>query len=514
MMKKITYLLAGLLAVSSLTACGGDEPAKPKNYPVKLAVTGGSEAEQTAIKEVVNFKPLCSVGETTITVVSKPNLKQDASSGNTLMLTTKQTQTVSGKNYTVTIEWAVDETSEFFGHVYDYDANHKQVELNYPGYKEGDYTAAGTFSWDIKKLTCGEATCDKQEDGKAIRYTANVFGQEYYHEDIKIADVLKVNAAEKRVEGKDGAVYVFPGTYDLVDYEYDPTEKTYSPYFEGNNPGKEKDYRYVNVTGKVIYLAPDGNWGLIADGNNILEIYAGAGTKLTEQNFPHFKDKYVTVVGNISQYCGNVQLGFITEVKGASADDVTEPTCAFTDTVKADLQYLKASYLGESAGQKIAVPGLSNALRKVTGTIVSGSLKDRDGKATTVGALVNNRFTFEIKVDGEKIVVAYDYHTDGNGSVGLFNALKAKLQAGGSITVNGTARYSGMDTNPFLDACYSKTSVKAEKFSQGTYYTRNEGTMEFTKATEFDAEAQYYKFSSANKDGVWTIVPYLAEHVA
>lgn len=511
-MKKLTYLLAGLLAVSSLAACG-DDPVKPKNYPIKLAVSGGSEAEQTAIKEAVNFKPLCSVAGSTVTPVATPNLRQDNEKGNTVLLTTSYAVAVSGKNYTVDIEWDVDTTSEFYGATFDFDDKHKQVELAYPGYVESG-ESVGTFSWSIKKLSCGEATCTTQENGNPVKYNAKVYGQEYFHEDMSIAEISAVTAKEKRVEvTKSGStsVYVFPSTFDLVDYEFDPEEKTYSPYFVGNNPGKEKDYRYVNVTGKVIYLAPDGNWGLLANGDDVLEIYAGAGTKLNAQNFPHFADEYVTVVGNISQYCGNIQLGFITEVRKADKASVTDPTLTFKNTLEGDLASLNI----EDAGQKIAVPGLSNSLRKVTGTIVANSLKDRDGNATTVGALQNNRFTFEVKVGEQKIVVAYDYHTDGNASVGLFNALKAKLQAGGQITVSGTARYSGADTNPFLDQCYSPKAVKdATTFAKGTYYLRD--GLSFTKAVEFEEakKSNYYVLTSANKSGVWTIVPYVTEHIA
>ena len=66
--------------------------------------------------------------------------------------------------------------------------------------------------------------------------------------------------------------------------------------------------------------------------------------------------------------------------------------------------------------------------------------------------------------------VAYDYHVDKDGSQGVFSALKAKLAAGGEMTIKGTMRYEGDNDLKFL--------------------------------------------TEGNDDAVWTIVPFLPAHIA
>lgn len=448
-MKKGKILLASLLTASLLASCDFKFPwskdkedgnIKEKNWPVKIDVSGGSAEEQEAIRAAVNGSIAIKSGTTSVTPLSTIILSED--SGDYMKLE----KTKVSKGHTVTLEWAVDTTSEYYKDFVDNGENSKFLYIKYKGY---DYKSeTGSISFTLKKATCGEA---KAENANLV-YNCSVKNTQIYIAPLKIAEAIAVTDQQKVVDVK-GTDYVYPSTFDMVDYEYH-SDKKYSPYFivDPRNVGIEgvKEYYYCEVPGKVIYLAPDGNWGLIADGNYVLEIYAGAGTALTTANYPYLAvGNYVKVKGNLSQYCGNIQLGFITSITElTNHSEIEEPSGAY-----ATLDETKLAALNLDAPftcQKQAVEGFSNSLAKVTGVIDPTTIKDRDGKSVSASAVVNNRFTFELRVGSEKIVVAYDYHCDKDGSHGLFNTMKSKLQAGGTLTVEGTMRYNGSDSSPFI----------------------------------------------------------------
>lgn len=455
-MKKSRLLLA-TLAVFTLSGCelpfgnkenkeseggGGNTPAPAKVYDLEPEITGGSEEEKTAILEALNNRPICNLNGSSTSEIfpeSTPILNEDKGDG--IKVTTSQN--IGEK--TVSITWNVDETQEYFAAVLDSDAAHKIIEIKYKGYGNPD----GEFKWSISKLECGEAKALNAN----IEYKAIVKNEEYKHDDYTIDELYAFDDNEKVVTVK-GKEYKFPSTFNIVDYE-DQGKSTYSPYFITNNPdAKEKQYLYVNVTGKVIYLAPDGNWGLLANGDDVLEFYAGSGTKLNAKNWPNLAKEYVTVVGNMGQYCGNVQLGFVTKIKEAKASDITEPSLTFRPIIEENIvQMRKEGYPADTQALKIDGVHMDGSLRQVTGTLVAGSLKDKDGNVVSDPTkLANNRFTFKLQVGAKTMAIAYDYHTDGNGEYGdsgLFSTLIDKLVAGGEMTIKGTARYAGNNSSPF-----------------------------------------------------------------
>ena len=78
------------------------------------------------------------------------------------------------------------------------------------------------------------------------------------------------------------------------------------------------------------------------------------------------------------------------------------------------------------------------------------------------------RYTFVLEVGSQEMTVAYDYHTDKDGNVGVMAALKTALKAGGQMTIKGTVRYAGNNNLPFI---------------------------------------------TEGNNGVWNIVPYLPAHI-
>lgn len=385
-------------------------------------MTNGTSEEQQAIEDAFTKRSLVNLsGSSAILAENVSDLLED--NGDFLKLTTNQ---VIG-NKTVSIEWTTDKTSPFYSDLIASDKDHNILCINYPG-KGG---TEGQISVKPLKVTCGKAVTENT----GFEWKCNVKSGSFIHEDKYIEDLNKFTAGP--VVTKKGET--LDVGYDLVDYNLD------NPYFKTNNPeAEEKQYYYVNALGKVIYAAPDGNWGLIADGDQIMEIYAGSELNIKSERYPAMLGEYVRVVGNMGQYNGNIQIGFITDMKRASKDQLkAEPTLNYQNINAVTLAQIETTY-----GHKQCVRGLnlSNALAQVTGKLVSGSLSP----ATPASG---SRFTFKMMLDGGKIItIAYDYHTDKEGKVGVFNAIKALIDDGGSksFTVKGTLRYAGDDSSPFI----------------------------------------------------------------
>lgn len=472
-MKKISLILT-LLAATSLAACGvstDDSDAdkeEGKTYPISFETEGGSEDEQTALLEAVN-KTICTKNaNATILPKKSPTFSED--SGDYIKVTTKQGVTINKKSYTVELEWAPDTSSKFYKSTEKSDDQHDIIYLQYYGYgAEG-----GTFTWDLKSATCGDAS---SAGDKIVTYKGKVENEKYKHDNVSIADIISITDEPKTVVDNSGdspVTYEYPSTFDIVDYEFHENEK-YSPYFITNNPGSDSEYYYVNVPGKVVYLAPDGNWGLIANGDDFLEIYAGSGTPLTTKNYPNFAKEYVVISGNVSQYCGNIQLGFITQVNEATEAQkatITEPST----TYKA-IDSAMFDEMGSTAPQKQAIVGLQNSLATFTGTYVAGSLKNSSGESISASSMIRGKARYSFKLedtDGNVLTVAYDYHvnpTDAD-DTGVLSALKSALGSGKAMTIKGTMRYNG----------------------------RDEGASPF--------------ILDETNPGVWNIVPFLAEHIS
>ena len=463
-MKKLRAIVAAL-AICTLAGCdffnkkdsggdgdGGSQPSG-KTYEYTPDVIGGGDEEKEAIYQALNKKPICNqFGSSTNEIFpeNKPILSEDEGDG--IKLTTSQAVKVGSTNYTVAITWDIPE-QPYFKDILDSDSSHKIVEVAYKGYGVEN----GELTWTLKKMECNGAYAEPN-----LNYKAICQNEKFYHEDYRIADIYAFHEHNPALEvNAGGTKHYFPSTWDIVDYEYDSTKSTYSPYFKTNNPdATEKQYLYLNVIGKVIYLAPDGNWGLLADGENVLEFYAGSGKALNTTNWPNLAKEYVKISANMGQYCGNVQFGFLTKVAECTAAEkalIQEPSMNFRSLTEEKLASLhKDGYTAQI--QACAVDGvvLDGSLRQVTGTLVANSIKMKNGdnmEAATADSIVaSKRITFDLKVGAETMTVAYDYHSDKTGTNGLFSAMKTALKkgAGASITVKGTMRYSGNDSGPFV----------------------------------------------------------------
>ena len=411
---------------SKCDVCAADIPA-PSDDKVRN-VSGGSADEQAAIQKAAALQIVLLSGGTSMKIENVTDLQED--NGDYVKVTTQQVTKVNGKNYTVKFEYISDDTSSYYREKASIDANHDSFYFNYPG-KGG---AEAPISVIMSKASCGEAV----STDTGLAWNCNVKAATYFHKDVKIAELNEVKKDFVKA-GVDG--------YACVDYVTKPENAYYTPNPE--NVGLEKQYYYVNCAGKMIYNAPDGNWGLIADGDQIMEVYAGSALDVLPSRYPQMNKGYVRVVGNMSQYLGNIQIGFVTDMKPATAADLdNEPTMNYAPITANDIFDITS---GNHHKQCVSGLNLSNALKQVTGSFVPGSLLDKDGKATSTSSIsAGARFSFKVDIgNGTQLTVAYDYHTDREGNLGVFNAVKSFLESGSTKTIKGTLRFSGNDSMPF-----------------------------------------------------------------
>ena len=465
-MKKSRLLLAGLAAFV-LAGCSiqdlmfwkkkTDDTSEQdeKEYDYNPTVTGGTKEEQTAILEALNNRKMCTMfGKSSQEIFpypdSHPTLKEDDGDG--IKLTTSQ---VMG-SLTVKISWYIDETQQYFGGRNYSDDAHDIVDIKYLGYGNPD----AEFEWKISKMECGGAVAENAN----ILFKASVKNEEYKHDDYKIAELYKFTDEPCEVNAG-GTVHKYPNTMDIIDYTYHADWERYYPNFKTNNPdAKEKRFLYVNVPGKVVYLAPDGNWGLLADGENVINFFAGkSGTALVPRNWPNLAvGNYVKISATVDQYQGNVQLTFVTKIRPATVADLdADPSLEYHNLTSEQIASLSVTgYDCQKHNAIIDGAHMFNSLRKVTGTYIEDSLKikgaeqdatfapaDVEALAASNGYL---RFMFKLDVGGGQVMdIAYDYHTE-DGSQGVFSALSEKVVEGGSMTLSGCMRYFGNDTDAFI----------------------------------------------------------------
>ena len=397
-------------------------------------VTGGTAEEQKAIQTTGKRSIVTLSGSASIVAGNVTDLAEDK--GDYVQLTVKNSVKISGKNYDVKLVWGVaDPASKFFDEIVDTDDTHQCMFINYPG-KGGE---EGSLKLVLKEISCGDA---KSVD-TGLSYDFNVKASTLNYTDVKIKDLNKINNGPINVG--DGKTVLDAG-YDVVDYSIA------HPFFKTNNPDapSENQYYYVKAAGKFIYNAPDGNWGLIADGDQIMEVYAGSAYNILPSHYPQMKNEYVKVVGNMGMYQGNIQIGFVTRmIKATAADIDAEPTLSYQTITKDMISSIKTSY-----GMKQCVYGanLSNSLSQLTGKFVPGSIKFDSEKTKEYNR--GARFTFDMNIDGEIVTIAYDYHTDKDASwgVGLFEKLDELVKDNGAstYTIKGTLRYCGDDSSPFI----------------------------------------------------------------
>lgn len=443
MKKKLIYGL--VLCSLALVGCGKKEESNngggKKKYSINFDISGGSDQEKQAMLAAANGNIIVAHGDADEPLIptSEKVLKEDEGANISVTTKNKSAKAEDKSKHEVSFTWKIESPNGYLDSVKDMDDG--VTKYVYPKYKGYSYkTETGKITLEVTKITCGGATATNP----GIKYTVSVQNEQYHHNDVTIAQINAVTEETKTVKVNDSTTVKYPSTFDMVNYEVEAGSKSYSPYFKKDplNAGMEKQYYYVNVKGKIIYASPDGNWALLADGDQVIELYSGNALDLDATHYPAMaqNDGWVIVSGNLSQYNGNIQIGFITKINPlADHTGCTEPTLNYKD-----VDFSKF-VIDDSFGyecQKQAIDGFSNSLAHVTGKISKGPDSMSKG----------SRFTFELKTaNNDVITVAYDYHTDKSGDVGLFDKLEdlVKNHSTDTVTIKGTMRYTGNNTNPF-----------------------------------------------------------------
>lgn len=427
-MKKIPILLVAGIATLGLASCGdkeAEEVGQLVTGPVQN-IKGGTVDEQQAIEDVADMSIILKSGSTGVTPEDTEVLLEDE--GDYVYVVTSQLVKVNGTVYTVKLEWTSDTSNTYLSGYSTLDSTHGIFEINYPG----KYGNDGALTVKLGKISCGGA----HSENTTLAYNFEIKKGNWYHKDVHISELLKTKVVDE-AKGLYG--------YDIVDYVTKPANAYYYPNPENAGQDSTKQYYYVNCFGKFIYNAPDGNWGLIADGNKVMEIYAGSALNILPTRYPALNNKYVKVVGNMSQYCGNMQIGFINEIKKATAADLEQD---FTSPI---YEELTAAQLANMTPGLQVVNGLNltNALKSVKGKYVAGSVSG--------SVALGSRFTFKVDVGGKQLTVAYDYHVDKYGDDVDTSSMKLVIDQLKAVMANptqefeikGTLRYAGSNTNPF-----------------------------------------------------------------
>lgn len=383
-MKKLG-LLGAILALGALTGCFGG---------------GGKNkgAEANAIENAKMQTIVSASRKTVITPDTKVNIGQDKDVWNNDYLYLAKSQVVldkeSGKDYTVEIEWSYEDSAVVREKIKN-DETHESIYFNYSKTEEYDFNFKANFK-------CGSAT------GEA-NYQVHILKQNVEFKSLTLQQIYAANSENNGFEHVDAS----------------------TGYYTANNTNFP--YMCVETYGKVVYVSPDGNWGLVADGDYVLELYSGSGLNLDTDHYPALTvGNTVRVLAELGSYFGNCQVSFIFDITNADASKAAASTG------------FKALAGTGFAGKHYWEAGLMNSLRQVNAKYV-GNLKQND-KSVTADKLSNGRFTFDVTVDGEALTIAYDYHVDRQGELGIFSAFKAKLQsltAGSDLVVKGTFRFAG-----------------------------------------------------------------------
>lgn len=403
-MKKLG-LIVTLLAASMLTACmGGGSGGGKKKTSSGDHQPGTKETQNKAIEMAKDYTLVAINGKNTLYEGEKPEIGRDKGNyhNDYLALTTKQLVKVKeGDNLLdiyVTLNWKFDEKDPFVKEAIDIDGEHKAIYFLYNETEEHDFPFNVTL------------TCDKA-DPVDMSFGVHLMTKNLKFDHYTIEQIYKPTATDDN--------------FELVD----PATGYYKPNNEGFT------FTCVATEGEVVYTSPDGNWGLIADGDYVLQLYSGSNLDLNTTRYPALKvGNKVYVEAELGCYKGNLQVSYIFDISNTDAD------------VKASTGYRNLT-AADFDGKHYWQGGLMNTLRTVSATY-NGNIKDRNGTAVSdPKSLAFNRFTFEVKVGEKVLTIAFDYHVDpSDQNCPVFDAFTdklSKLSVGSSVTIKGSFRFNG-----------------------------------------------------------------------
>lgn len=322
-------------------------------------------------------------------------------------------------------------------------------------FDEGKYGAIGAKNFQEGRVRKWEQdSLDENAFFGQLNYT-NVDQDFEFHGHLSIGDLKKDVTYKLTLEGKE--ITVTDMTHDefyAVSYSEEKEDYYFTnwQYSGGANFGKSKDYYYksdgtgskIHFYGKVTYVAQDGNFAYVENGDKVLSMYH---TEWSENPAMFVVGKYIHMRGTISSYHGMPQISNMDQIEECTAEEIAahivEPV---TTPVEVTAKQLAGEFTAE--GERFnQFSAYHHRAVTLNGEIASLPYNE-SGTSTTDGA---NRFLFKVKdAEGTEVEVAWNYHVDGKtGDIG--NPLIQKIISAGvrkSITVTGRLTYA----NPTKDA--------------------------------------------------------------
>ena len=437
-MKK-RLLVLPLLA--GLALCGCDlfnkkDDEEGDTWIVEPVFTSGTKEEINAALVAINNKSVCTNKAGGDLFPTSTNINFDGNKEDYVKVANK----VKVGNYTVELTWSFDNSQSTFDSLVHVDETSDICYIKYPGVGGQQ----GTFTWSLTKIVCGSAVSTETKSN----YTAKVNAPTAIFHKTTLAALYDVEESGPYNYTVDGKTYSYDSINKNIDYENKkPTDNSYSPYWKSellSSDGTYTDY-YVEISGKVIYKAPDGDWGLLADGEHVIELFTGSARDLKDEIYPELANEYVTVKGKIQTYYGNWQLAQIVSIRKLENHSAIAEPANFAALDGATLTAGKVSKAvtgDELAANRVYKQWNSNiemnSLRQVTGVITGDKVAGKNG-----------RFTFEITVGSEKMEIQYDYHVDDKAGA-IANALNGAYKKGDTITIKGTIRYQQTDEKAYI----------------------------------------------------------------
>lgn len=492
-MKKYFTLLAATLAIGVMTCTSCGEKGEEEEV-LHMDTEGGTEKQAKAINQKLGTSIVLINGSTTALGGVTRTHQLNGNDCNYIFVT-KTTGT--GSN-TMTFTWDIDTTSEWVKRVTPVNENQDMIEFNYP--KKGE--ASVPFQFKLTKVELGQC---HTVDGQFIPYNIVLSPDSYSFTDYRVAQLSKVTN----------------GKFDIIDYSKN------SAYFPTNNPDAEanKQYLYVNVYGEVVYLSPDGNWGLLGEGDKMIEFYAGSSARPFKPSLWNGLEvgAKVRMRGNMSQYNGNIQLGFVTQIEPLSDAKISE-----LSLLDADLTYKS---IGESDivswvrdddanAHKQTIDGLMNSLGKVTGKIVPDSwYHQASGESSSKASYFKytTRNYFKVQVGSQTITIAYDYHVAYDKNTLTNMALAAKYNSLWNFKEDTSVPTSKFDYyGKFVRSSYGFIEVDAKTYTMldiepGTTVTYSPNGLNTTTAFDFCGTLRFNGSDSNpfnDNNGVWNLCPF------
>ena len=243
-------------------------------------------------------------------------------------------------------------------------------------------------------------------------------------------------------------------------------------------------YYNVETQGKLVYATTDGNWGILQDGNRYIQLYRLDALTIWEKIKDSLIGKNIWIKGNLSFGFGNVQIGNIKSILPIKDGDSEHPVQApASDATFNEGTFTNHEWWNNPVFNTIGFAGSGTVTDGKIWAVVnqgSGNPSTRVQVSKDSVQAYSSRYEFDVTIGSTTVVVATDYHVscglNGKNEVGennqQFTDWIKGIEAGKSVKVAGTLRW------------LNDRSI-------------SDGGNDYTIYT----------------DGVWTVTPFLLDHI-